>query len=135
MTLRRALLLLLPALLLLGALGQRWLKTHQEDEQAATEARQLILRQFRKELEGDAYASAQKFVRSQLLSKQIAPTAQLRALTLTHLKPHRYKVRGEVEWTDGESKLVRRRVEADLQHGPMDKNWYLLDTEFLAANP
>ena len=135
MTLRRALLFLLPALLLLGALGQRWWKTRQEDEQAATEARQLILRQFRKELEGDAYASAQKFVRSQLLPQQIAPTAQLRALTLTHLKPHRYKVRGEVVWTDGAGKTVRRRVEADLQHGPLDKHWSLLDTEFLPAYP
>ena len=110
------------------------MQTRQEDEQAATEARQLVLRQFRKELEGDAYASAQTFVRSTLLPKPIAQTAQLRELTLTHLRPHRYKVRGEVEWIGPEGRVVRR-IEADLQHGPLDKNWYLLDTEFLRVTP
>ncbi|WP_309722881.1 hypothetical protein [Armatimonas sp.] len=135
MTVRRALLFLLPLLLLLGALGQRWIQTQREDEQAATEARQLVLQKFRKELEGDAYSSAQKYVRSQLLPKQIADTAQLRELTLTHLKPHRYKVRGILEWTQPKGKVTQRRVEADLQHGPTDKNWYLLDTEFLPADP
>jgi hypothetical protein len=132
---RRNTLLVLPLLLLLGSLGQRGLQTQREDGQAASEARQLVLQEFRKELERDAYASAQKYVRSQLLPKQIADTAQLRELTLTHLKPHRYKVRGEVEWTQVDGKRVRRHVEADLQHGPLDKSWYLLDTEFLPVSP
>ena len=132
---RRSVILVLPVLLLAGALGQRWLKTRQEDEQAAEQARLLVLHEFRKELEGDAYARAQSYVRSQLLPASVAPTAQLTELSLTHLKPHRYKVQGTVEWTPGDGKPVQRRVEADLQHGPLDKNWYLIDTEFLPADP
>ena len=132
---RRRLVFLLPVVLLTLTLGQRWLWSRQEDEHAAAEARGLVLKQFRRELEGDAYNSAQKFVRSHLLPAQIASSAQIRELNLQHLKPHRYKVRGEVEWTQADGKRVRRRVEADLQHGPMDKNWYLLDTEFLPVAP
>ncbi len=132
---RRFVILILPALLLIGALGQRWLKTSQEDTQAAEQARLLVLHEFRRELEGDAYASAQSYVRSRLLPAPVAQSTQLRELTLTHLKPHRYKVRATVTWTQPDGKPVQRRVEADLQHGPLDKNWYLLDTEFLPAHP
>jgi hypothetical protein len=131
----RKLIFLLPALLLTVALGQRWAQTRQEDNQAAREARQLVLQEFRKEVERDALVSAKKFMQATLLPQQVAQSATIRALSLTHLKPHRYKIQGEVEWTQANGAQVRRWVEADLQHGPMDKNWYLLDTEFLPLAP
>lgn len=129
----RIVLVVLAALLLGGTVGQRLFSARDEDRQAEEQARLLVLRQFRNEVEREAQTHAQTFVRTQLLPESVAESARIQELTLTHLKPHRYRVRGVVEWTSATGEPVRRPVEADLQHGPMDKNWYLLDTEFLTA--
>ena len=134
---RRAALFLtaLPAFLLIAAGGQRLLGERRrssldEDREASAKARTLVLRRLQREIEGDALTHAQGFVRERLVPQK---TARIEALSVVHLKPHRYRVRATVAWRKPDGASVKRRVEADLQHGPMDGNWYLVDTEFLSA--
>lgn len=93
--------------------------------------------EHRRALEADnrhnAYVSAQSFVRAELLAGAIAhfPDISQPGLEITQLQPHRFRVRSGVTWQDAQGRLQYRRFETDLQHGPADSHWRLVDTEFL----
>ena len=137
---RRSLFLFLPALLLAGAVGQRLLRPHapgreaeEERLNATAQGRALLVAELRKEIERDASERARDYVRKHLLSPSV-PEDAIKSLKLDHVQPHRYRVRATVEIPSGEGGTVTREVEADLQHGPLDKQWRLVDTEFLSAS-
>ena len=138
---RRSLFLLLPALLLAGALSQRLLRPlahdrerEMEQRNATAHGRALLVAELRKEIERDADSHARAYVHKHLLSPEI-PADAIKSLKLTHLRPDRYRVHATVELPSRESgETVTRTVEADLQHGPLDSQWRLIDTEFLSAS-
>jgi hypothetical protein len=137
---RRSLFFLLPALLLAGALGQRALRPAASDREreeerlnATAQGRALLVAELRREIERDASERGRAYVRKHLLSPSI-PDDAIKSLKLDHIQPHRYRVRATVEIPSGDDGTVTREVEADLQHGPLDKQWRLVDTEFLSAS-
>ena len=137
---RRSVFLLLPAFLLAGALGQRFWRSAAPDRNAEEErlhataqGRALLVAELRKEIERDASERGREYVRKHLLSPSV-PEDAIKSLKLDHVQPHRYRVRATVEIPSGEGGIVTREVEADLQHGPLDKQWRLVDTEFLSAS-
>jgi len=157
---RPILLLLLPALSLALAGVGRFIgssfRTTDEDAAATDAARTLLgqsLDQHQRRLEyanhKEAYASAQQFVRASLLPPGAAATFPvgpppgpvdasrgdgIQSIQVTRLHPHRYRIRATVQWRDAQGRLQHRRFETDLQHGPADDRWYLVDTEFLDAS-
>lgn len=96
-----------------------------------------LVKQHRLELETEnrvhAYTHAQQFVRAELLSGAMAhfPDITNPELEIKRLLPHHYRVRALVAWRDRHGALQQRRFETDLQHGPADSQWRLMDTEFL----
>ncbi len=89
-------------------------------------------------LEGEnrrhAYAFAQNVVRAELLPGDVLalfPDITQPELEIIRLQPHRYRVRSLVWWRDVSGSVQQRRFETDLQHGPADSRWRLVDTEFL----
>jgi hypothetical protein len=119
-----------------------------EDSAAADAARALVgqrldhLRQrWEQSNDQEAYATAQRFVRASLLPPGAAASfpgdpsdgSGIQSIQVTRLQPHRYRIRATVQWRNTKGRLQHRRFETDLQHGPADDRWYLVDTEFLDA--
>jgi hypothetical protein len=147
---RSSLLLLLPAAALafagMGRLVRVPYGSPGEDGAAADAARALVgqrLDQLRRRWEQsndqEAYATAQRFVRASLLPPgavasfpaSLSAGGSIQSIQVTRLRPHRYRIRATVQWRDTQGRLQHRRFETDLQHGPADDRWYLVDTEFL----
>lgn len=128
-------LLLLPALLLLFVVGGRATRFHRPEDREANEAAHTLLapelsrlrQQADHENSRAASQSAHEFVQTDLLSS-VAPE-DIEQITVTRLRPHRYRVRGIVHWSTNGPQT--RRFETDLQLGPTDAKWRLVDTEFL----
>ena len=106
---RRSIFLFLPALLLVGALGQRFWRSAAPDREAELHAtaqgRALLVKELRKEIERDADTHARVYVRKRLLSPGV-PEDAIRSLKLTHTKPDHYQVRATVVLPTSEGSTV-----------------------------
>lgn len=129
-------LLLAPLVLVLYIGGARFAQHYRnEDSEANRAARALVgqeLSHLRQHVDAENLAaasrSAQTYVRADLLPA-VNLNDGIEQISVTRLQPHRYQVRGTVHWyANG---LQKRRFETDLQLGPADDKWRLVDTEFL----